>query len=335
MASAPSSAVHTTGNTALGGLKRGLRSKAYQTLVERERDGPSPSDASAGATTAVAASAAATGRGQAAVFEQVLLLHRYTPGKRCARAASRAPPGGRPRRRARRSRRSEPHAREPPRFRRPRPARPARRPGPARLQPPAPARRPRRHRRHQPRLRRPRPAARALHGRRRGRVAAAALDGRARRDDVGRADRRGRRLAHAASAGARHRRRPAGGRTARCARARSPTTRTRPTTPRWAATPTCSTAGCRPTRRRATASTATRSRCSRWAASEPLPEAPGRDALMEVLEARAIASGMIIGTYERHDTTVTPARRRCRQGAARLSGQPRRERTGRQSHHCL
>ncbi len=37
---------------------------------------------------------------------------------------------------------------------------------------------------------------------------------------------------------------------------------------------------------------------------EPVPEAPGRDALMEVLEARAIASGMIIGTYERNDTTV-------------------------------
>ena len=37
----------------------------------------------------------------------------------------------------------------------------------------------------------------------------------------------------------------------------------------------------------------------------PVPEAPGRDALIEVLEARAIASGMIIGTYERHDTTVS------------------------------
>ncbi len=38
---------------------------------------------------------------------------------------------------------------------------------------------------------------------------------------------------------------------------------------------------------------------------EPLPEAPGRDALMEVLEARAIASGLVVGTYERHDTTVS------------------------------
>ena len=35
-----------------------------------------------------------------------------------------------------------------------------------------------------------------------------------------------------------------------------------------------------------------------------LPETPGRDALMDVLEKDAIASGMAIGTYERHDTTV-------------------------------
>ena len=34
-----------------------------------------------------------------------------------------------------------------------------------------------------------------------------------------------------------------------------------------------------------------------------LPEAPGRDALMEVLARDAIASGMIVGTYERHDTS--------------------------------
>lgn len=40
---------------------------------------------------------------------------------------------------------------------------------------------------------------------------------------------------------------------------------------------------------------------------EPLPEALGRDALMELLEARAIASGMVVGTYERHDTTVSNA----------------------------
>ena len=37
---------------------------------------------------------------------------------------------------------------------------------------------------------------------------------------------------------------------------------------------------------------------------QALPEAPGRDALMEALQARAIASGLLIGTYERHDTTV-------------------------------
>jgi Raf kinase inhibitor-like YbhB/YbcL family protein len=40
------------------------------------------------------------------------------------------------------------------------------------------------------------------------------------------------------------------------------------------------------------------------AGDAPLPETPGRDALMEALAASAIASGMIIGTYERHDTSV-------------------------------
>jgi len=36
-----------------------------------------------------------------------------------------------------------------------------------------------------------------------------------------------------------------------------------------------------------------------------LPETPGRDALMEALQAHAIASGLLVGTYERHDTTVS------------------------------
>jgi Raf kinase inhibitor-like YbhB/YbcL family protein len=36
-----------------------------------------------------------------------------------------------------------------------------------------------------------------------------------------------------------------------------------------------------------------------------LPETPGRDALMEALAKDAIASGMMVGTYERHDTTVS------------------------------
>ena len=36
----------------------------------------------------------------------------------------------------------------------------------------------------------------------------------------------------------------------------------------------------------------------------PLPESPGRDALMELLAQDAIASGCLIGTYERHDTSV-------------------------------
>ena len=43
------------------------------------------------------------------------------------------------------------------------------------------------------------------------------------------------------------------------------------------------------------------------AEGEALPEAPGRDALMQALERRAIASGLLIGTYERHDTTVDAA----------------------------
>jgi hypothetical protein len=49
---------------------------------------------------------------------------------------------------------------------------------------------------------------------------------------------------------------------------------------------------------------------------EALPEAPGRDALMELLEARAIASGLVVGTYERHDTTVHDDAAAVPQGAA-------------------
>jgi len=37
---------------------------------------------------------------------------------------------------------------------------------------------------------------------------------------------------------------------------------------------------------------------------EPLPDSPGRDAVLALLAARAIASGLVIGTYERHDTSV-------------------------------
>lgn len=40
------------------------------------------------------------------------------------------------------------------------------------------------------------------------------------------------------------------------------------------------------------------------AGAAALPETPGRDALMEALARDAIASGMTIATYERHDTTV-------------------------------
>ena len=48
---------------------------------------------------------------------------------------------------------------------------------------------------------------------------------------------------------------------------------------------------------------------------EPLPEAPGRDALVEALEARAVASGLVVGTYERHDTTASDAEDALPQGA--------------------
>ena len=48
----------------------------------------------------------------------------------------------------------------------------------------------------------------------------------------------------------------------------------------------------------------------------PLPGAPGRDALMEVLEARAIASGLVVGTYERHDSTVSDADAAVPQGVS-------------------
>jgi Raf kinase inhibitor-like YbhB/YbcL family protein len=49
---------------------------------------------------------------------------------------------------------------------------------------------------------------------------------------------------------------------------------------------------------------------------EPLPDSPGRDALMDVLEARAIASGLLIGTYERHDTSVDAGESALPQGLA-------------------
>jgi Raf kinase inhibitor-like YbhB/YbcL family protein len=40
-----------------------------------------------------------------------------------------------------------------------------------------------------------------------------------------------------------------------------------------------------------------------------LPETPGRDALMDALQTHAIASGCMVGTYERHDTTVAASER--------------------------
>jgi len=48
----------------------------------------------------------------------------------------------------------------------------------------------------------------------------------------------------------------------------------------------------------------------------PPPDSPGRDTLLTLLEARAIASGLLIGTYERHDTTVDAGASAIPQGAA-------------------
>jgi phosphatidylethanolamine-binding protein (PEBP) family uncharacterized protein len=36
-----------------------------------------------------------------------------------------------------------------------------------------------------------------------------------------------------------------------------------------------------------------------------MPETPGRDALLDALQSHAIASGCLIGTYERPDTSIT------------------------------
>ena len=40
------------------------------------------------------------------------------------------------------------------------------------------------------------------------------------------------------------------------------------------------------------------------AGDEPLPESPGRDALMDVLRRDAVASGLLVGTYELDDPSV-------------------------------
>jgi Raf kinase inhibitor-like YbhB/YbcL family protein len=43
--------------------------------------------------------------------------------------------------------------------------------------------------------------------------------------------------------------------------------------------------------------------------SGAMPETPGRDALMDVIQNHAIASGCLIGTYERHDTSISAGER--------------------------
>ena len=52
------------------------------------------------------------------------------------------------------------------------------------------------------------------------------------------------------------------------------------------------------------------------AGDSALPETPGRDALMEALAHDAIASGLLVGTYERHDTTVDASEGTATAGAA-------------------
>ena len=52
------------------------------------------------------------------------------------------------------------------------------------------------------------------------------------------------------------------------------------------------------------------------AGDSALPETPGRDALMEALARDAIASGLLVGTYERHDTTVDASEGTATAGAA-------------------
>jgi hypothetical protein len=50
--------------------------------------------------------------------------------------------------------------------------------------------------------------------------------------------------------------------------------------------------------------------------TDALPEKPGRDALVDLIRHHAIASGCLIGTYERHDTTVKSSEAATVQGAA-------------------
>ena len=83
------------------------------------------------------------------------------------------------------------------------------------------------------------------------------------------------------------------------------------------ATRTCRRAGCRPTRRPATACTATRSRCSRWKRGAAFDGTPGREAVLEAIREHGLASGCLIGTYERPDTSI-----KATAGEAAMSAMP-------------
>ncbi|HEX4508971.1 MAG TPA: YbhB/YbcL family Raf kinase inhibitor-like protein [Burkholderiaceae bacterium] len=50
-------------------------------------------------------------------------------------------------------------------------------------------------------------------------------------------------------------------------------------------------------------------------AVEGLPETPGRDSFVDLVRDHAIASGCLIGTYERHDTSVRSGEAAGEQGA--------------------
>ena len=201
-------------------------------------------------------------------------------------------------------------ARETARHRRPRPARPARRPGEDRFPGDRPARRHGGDQRRQPGVRRSRadprratpPMAKASRRRCNGPACPTAAG-------CGAPDRRGRRRADAAAAGAGDRRRPAGRATGRCRKRRC----------------------------RVATTTAPASRLGRnsylqasWLPPDPPPghgvhryafqvfalEAgasfdgePGREAVLEAIREHGLASGCLIGTYERPDTSISVRRR--------------------------
>ncbi len=156
----------------------------------------------------------------------------------------------------------------------------------------------------EPRLRRPRADPGALHRRRRRPLAAAAMDRRSRRRGLARADRRGRRRADAAAARARHRRRPRGGRR-RPRRGRAAERRQRRYRP--ASRPQLVPAGGLAAARSAARARRAPLRVPAVRARPPAPAfdgTPGRDAVLAAIKEYGLASGCLIGTYERPDASI-------------------------------